>query len=53
MGWYQFSELDTPADNFLHRCDYSAADQLLERIGGDVPGERSECGQAKNAKTEK
>ena len=46
----QFSEFDTPAYNFLDRCDDSAADQLLERIGGDVPGEGGECDQAKNTK---
>src|SRR4030088_1534806 len=46
----KFAEFDAAAGGFLHRRDYSAANQLLKGIGRDVPGE---CGEYNHAEHEK
>src|ERR1700681_1051255 len=49
----KFAEFDAAARDFLKRCNDSAADQLLKRIRGGVPGERTESNQAEGAKQQK
>src|SRR5580658_11176291 len=49
----EFAEFDAAARHFLDRCDHFATNSLLERIGGDVPGEEREGDQADKTEREK
>src|ERR1700682_4838147 len=49
----KFAEFDAAAGDFLYRCDYSTANQLLKGIGSCVPGERAESNHAEHAKQKK
>src|SRR6202050_1628973 len=49
----QFAELDAATRHFLDRRDDLPANPLLERIGGDIPGEEREGDQAEKAEGEK